>query len=245
MSSDKTSPQDFYSDYFYNAQVGGSLKSAQAFVGHLLKLGNFSSVVDIGCGRGTWLTAFLESGASRAVGIDGQWNKAGDMLDKRIEYYPADLNGPLPALTRFDAAISLEVAEHLVSAASAPFVEGISGLADLVMFSAAYTGQPGTNHINTKPHSFWAEEFSKRGYLVFDYFRPHFWGDASIKPWYAQNTFLYVRPAHWAFEKLAELGVQPMPNLAFCDCVHPWLYDHWRSRTKRLELDKDIEVISL
>ena len=35
---------------------------------------NPKSVVDVGCGRGSWLKAFKEKGAVKLVGYDGSWN---------------------------------------------------------------------------------------------------------------------------------------------------------------------------
>jgi hypothetical protein len=93
-----------------------------------------------------------------------------------------------------------------------------------VLFGAAFTGQPGTNHINTQAHSFWAERFLARGYQLFDLFRPTFWSDNRVGPWYRQNTFIYVQPHHPLHAALVEAGHRAEKNLHFTDAIHPWLY---------------------
>jgi hypothetical protein len=55
----------------------------------------------------------------------------------------------------------------------------------------APAAQPRRDHINTRPHSYWANKFMCNGYLLFDIFRPEFWSDERVEPWYRQ--FLYVK----------------------------------------------------
>jgi len=55
------------------------------------------SVVDVGCGLGTFLRAFKELGAETILGIDGEWVDR-KLLSKNIsltEFKPADLQGRL------------------------------------------------------------------------------------------------------------------------------------------------------
>ena len=44
----------------------------------------FASVADLGCGRGTWLRASLDLGASRVLGYDGVWNEG--KVDQNIDF---------------------------------------------------------------------------------------------------------------------------------------------------------------
>ena len=62
-----------------------------------------------------------------------------------------DLNKSFEVDRRFDLAMSMEVAEHLVPESSANFVRSLTRLSDIVLFSAAVPGQGGTNHINFHP----------------------------------------------------------------------------------------------
>ena len=216
-----------YGNDFYDIQVGGSYQSAKVYVAHLYELFAPRAVVDVGCGRGTWLKAFAEAGAIKVVGYDGHWNSAQHMLDPRIDFRACDLNQAIArdgAEARFDLALSLEVAEHLEPAAASTFVQCLTDFSDVVMFSAAYTGQVGTNHINAQPPTYWALHFLKLGYSAFDIFRPKFWGDSRVEYWYQQNTVLYVREQGTVHAALVAQGLAPISNLAFLDCVHPQLY---------------------
>ena len=214
-----------YGQEFYNNQIYGSLQSAQVYLYHLFSVwGVPESVADIGCGRGAWLATCRDLGVKRVVGFDGEWNSQADMLDPNIVFYPINLEKELSLADSFDLVISLEVAEHLQPESSDSFVNSLSGLSDAVLFGAAFSGQPGVNHINTRPHSFWAGKFISRGYVLFDLFRPTFWNDDRVQPCYRQNTFLYVKPVHPLYLALVNRGYEYSREPRLIDCVHPSVY---------------------
>lgn len=213
-----------YGQQFYAWQKEGSYRSATHYLSYLFSIWRPQSVVDVGCGRGTWLAACRELGVERTVGLDGSWNSQEKMVHPLIEFHPCDLEKSVAVDGTFDLVVSLEVAEHLASETSDTFVDSLSKLGGAVLFGAAFIAQPGTNHINTRLHSFWAEKFLARGYMLFDLFRSIFWKDDRIEPWYRQNTFLYVKPDHPIYAKLISYGHSFQPDARFTDCVHPWLY---------------------
>lgn len=219
-----------YTEAFYNKQVKNSLKSARLMLPPLRSLWTPASVVDVGCGRGTWLSVWEELGVRKLTGLDGPWVDKPSLLSAAIDFHPTDLNQPFRLPERYDLAMSLEVAEHCQPEASEGFVASLTALSDAIVFGAAYTDQPGADHINTRPHSFWCAQFLEQGFAVFDYFRPKFWGMPTVAPWYQQNTFLYVRPEHELFAALAKQDERPMQNPAFVDAIHPWLYDKARAK---------------
>lgn len=213
----------YESDLFYSWQVGPSYESAQVFCQHLTSIYPVNSVVDFGCGRGAWLKAMHELGATRLVGVDGPWNTQEAMIDQTIAFQGTDLNHPETVLAGegFDLAMSLEVFEHLEPANSERIADFFTGLAPVLMFGGAFPHQGGQNHINERPHSYWAKLFIDRGFEVFDYFRPKFWGDERVCYYYQQNTFLNVRTGHPLGQKLREMGLQPISNIFWMDAVHP------------------------
>ncbi|MGQ0580729.1 MAG: methyltransferase domain-containing protein [Reyranella sp.] len=227
-------PASVYDENFYSDQGESSYISAKKYVAILVPLLDVRRIVDVGCGRGTWLKAFKEGGAGELVGLDGPWNTQGRMIESSIEFHPVDLNKPLDVLAnrRFDLAMSLEVAEHLHPSSASSFVASLANLSDVVLFGAAYTLQGGTNHINEQPHTYWADHFLSHGYVPFDLFRPVLWGSPEVDFWYQQNTFLYVREKSGAFGHLTGKSVSPIANTAFMNCVHPVLYNiHSDERT--------------
>jgi len=217
---------DIYDKKFYNTRIDSSYKSALKYAKYLTSYYTPHTVIDIGCGRGSWLKAFKQYGAMKLIGIDGPWNNQSHMIDQSIVFHAIDLNvlENIIITERIDLAISLEVAEHLEPESAVTMIDFLTSLSDVVMFGAAFTAQGGENHINEQPHTYWAKLFIERNYSVYDIFRPVFWGDVDIKFWYQQNTFLYVRNNSTAHDLLITKGVRPLKNIAFMDCIHPSLY---------------------
>lgn len=225
-----------YGQDFYNSQLLGSLQSAQVYLFHLYSImGVPETVVDIGCGRGAWLATSKDFGVKRVVGVDGEWNSQNEMLDMDIELHRANLEQAIYLPEHFDLAISLEVAEHLRPESSDSFIDSLTRLSDVVLFGAAFVGQPGVNHINTRLHSFWARKFYDRGYLLFDLFRPTFWKDERVEPCYRQNTFLYVKSGHPFNKILVTSGYEANADAKFIDCVHPAIYEGLLNEFIRLQ----------
>jgi hypothetical protein len=180
--------------------------------------------LDIGCGRGAWLKACHELGSTALFGFDGNWNHQAMMIDDAIEFKTVNLNQRFEAPPKVDLVMSLEVAEHLDPASAPQFVECLANASDTVLFSAAYTGQGGVDHLNEQPHSYWATLFLGVGYVPFDLFRPVFWHDERVPFWYRQNTFLYVKLASTSHHHLLSSGLIAIANTRFMDCIHPELY---------------------
>ena len=216
-----------YNDDFYEDQVAGSYRSAKVYLEHLNSLLTIKSVADVGCGRGTWLKASKDFGASTLIGFDGEWNSHANMIDKAFTFKSQDLNHlEINEIKKLDLAISLEVAEHLESSSAKSFVKSLTELSDVVLFGAAYNGQGGTNHINEQPPSYWASIFIKEfDFVPFDLFRPTFWGDDRIEYWYRQNTFLYVRKNSKAFDEILSKDKKYIQDTHVMDCIHPELYN--------------------
>jgi ribosomal protein L11 methylase PrmA len=60
-----------YSREFYTTHGAGSRRSAEAIVPLVLQILKPRSVIDVGCGLGTWLRVFEEFGVKEFFGIDG------------------------------------------------------------------------------------------------------------------------------------------------------------------------------
>ena len=184
-----------YDAAFYADQADGSLRSARAVAPLVMDLVRPTSVVDVGCGLGTWLAAFAELGVADVLGVDGGYVDRAKLKVPADRFRPVDLTRP-PALGRtFDLAVCLEVAEHLPPAAAAGLVGLLTDAAPAVLFSAAAPGQGGTDHVNERWPGYWRGLFADRGFARLDPVRPRVWRDRRVEWWYQQNVFLFVREA--------------------------------------------------
>lgn len=199
---------------FYQHRRSHTAHAAQSLLAALPVDLPRARIADIGCGTGTWLAAALASGATTALGLEGDWVTPAMLDDSRIEFVAHDLEQPFTA-PRVDLALSLEVAEHLSPARAPGFVADLVALAPAILFSAAIPGQGGVGHRNEQWQSWWAAHFATHGYTPHDVIRPVIWADDAIPAWYRQNTVLYLDA-----ETSARLDLPPT-DPALLDTVHP------------------------
>lgn len=64
----------------------------------------------------------------------------------------------------FDVAVSMEVAEHLPESVADRYLDLLTRLSPVIVFTAATPGQGGTDHVNEQPHSYWIEKYRDRGF---------------------------------------------------------------------------------
>lgn len=183
-----------YDKDFFSSQSQGSHESAKLLLPVLLEiLPEIKSAVDIGCGTGAWLSVLWNLGVEQIKGYDGEW------VDKDFLKIPKDCFNELDLCEdsfleeKYDLAISVEVAEHLPEEFARPFIEKITHVSNIVLFSAAVPYQGGTNHVNEQWQSYWFKIFRDFGYMAIDYLRKRIWNEVNIKWWYRQNTILYVK----------------------------------------------------
>jgi SAM-dependent methyltransferase len=148
-----------------------------------------TSLLDVGCGTGTWLRAAADLGVKTIAGIDGIAVPDEQLRVERDVIALHDLSAPFDLKRRFELAICLEVAEHLLEESSARLISSIVRHADTIYFSAACPGQPGQHHVNCQWPAYWQELFNSHGYACDDAIRWLIWNDARIEPWYRQNMF--------------------------------------------------------
>ena len=92
-----------------------------------------------------------------------------------------DLSQRITIDSKYDLACCLEVAEHLPPERAGSFVEDLTKLAPVVLFSAAIPGQGGDNHVNEMWQHHWARLFAKNGFRAVDYVRPMIWSMVGCK----------------------------------------------------------------
>ena len=202
--------------------------SAEVIVPIIVDLLRPGSVLDVGCGRGTWLNVFRAHGVTDVMGVDGPYIPASELEIPPEAFAPHDLRRPLELDRRFDLVVSVEVAEHLDRDFASTFVSSLVAHGPAVLFSAAVPFQGGAGHVNEQWPSYWADLFAVHGFVPVDVVRPVVWSDEQVAFWYAQNTILYVDKTHGSVDALRDRASHTDRQL---DLVHPAL--HTRDHTAR------------
>jgi SAM-dependent methyltransferase len=194
-----------------------------------------TSVVDVGCGLGQWLEAFVRHMPGvEVLGLDGHHVPRERMRISSTHFLPVDLSAPasirLPRAKKFDLALSLEVAEHLTEDKADDFVGFLASLSDAVLFSAAIPGQTGENHHNEQWPDYWVAKFGRVGFIPFDEIRWKIWNLQGVSWWYKQNMLLFKRiPA----------GTTPAQDTTVRSVVHPdcftFISDMYNGAERQLE----------
>lgn len=220
----KKGVKQFYDDDFYKKQVEDSIRSAKVVLGILFEVYKPFSVIDFGCGYGSWLMVAESLGSKVLKGFDGDWILKEKLLSKKIDFSPVNFEDfEVHGIDKYDLSISLEVAEHLSEEIAESLINTLCKASDIVLFSASIKHQGGTNHINEQWQSYWINLFQANGFEPFDIFRGAIWDNNKVKWWYRQNTFLYVNTItnnpKLNFEMLKAME-KPIP-----DVVHPQYYE--------------------
>ncbi len=221
-----------YPDTFYLNNEQGSELSASRVVPELLHVMSPRSVVDVGCGLGTWAFEFRARGISDVVGVDGEYVNRSILKISSELFLTRDLEKPLAIGREFDLAVCVEVAEHLSEGRSDGFVSDLVSLAPAVLFSAAIPNQGGYGHVNEQWPDYWEEKFRRHGYVALDFLRAALWNDEAVAWWYRQNLILYGRESYVAANPMLARIAERRPS-AVLRLVHPRLYESLLNKVER------------
>lgn len=180
-----------YSADFYRDLDQTSAPSAARVLPRVLSLLSARSVVDVGCGDGSWLASLPALGVTDFMGIEGPWISSQQLKIPTDKVRRMRLDQAIRIERRFDLAMSLEVAEHLPAERAESFTADLAALAPAVLLSAAIPGQGGHHHVNEQWPAYWARLFAGHGYSAVDCLRPAIWSDENIAWWYRQNLLLF------------------------------------------------------
>lgn len=124
-------------------------------------LGIPETMLDVGCGDGTWVSVFRGIGCF-ATGIDQLIpDDAPPYFEKRnlVDFYKKS--------EASNMVLCLEVAEHLHPSAHPTLCQTLcenlaEGRGNYLVFSSAHPGQGGSIHISERPAQYWHNEFHLR-----------------------------------------------------------------------------------
>ena len=234
------------SDYnqIYHSEIEESARrSAETVIQLLIRLFNPNSIVDIGCGRGTWLSEWRNQGITDVLGVDGGHQDVNRLLIPKESFQEYNLNRPFSVSRQFDLATCMEVAEHLDPSAADTVVQTLTGLSDIIVFSAAVPNQGGFRHINEQWPAYWAKKFEAKDYVFTDGLRWHLMASDQVSWWYRQNLFVAIKkevyersfqtfprfsPEFYVMHKLVYKTYASLPYRAYFS-IEQFIYNNFHS----------------
>ncbi len=217
-----------YDASFFDHQSTNSRIAASIVLKRLQDEYVFQSVMDVGCGVGTWISACIEMGLEDVCGVDGDYVEREKLQIPQEVFFAADLNEPLTIGRKFDLVTSLEVAEHLDKDRAENFVAGLVKHSDAILFSAAIPLQGGTHHVNEQWGEYWQNIFASFEYEPVDFLRDALWHNENIPFWYRQNMCFFRN-------KNANRPILPnRPATEFLSRIHPDFYARIVTKAKNL-----------
>jgi SAM-dependent methyltransferase len=215
-----------YDSRFFAWGDPGSRASAERVVPVLTAALKVGSVLDVGCGRGTWLAQWARAGVGEIFGVDGAPSDASELAIPSRAFRRQDLTQPFDLGRRFDLVQCLEVGEHIDRQYSSTLVDNLVRHGTLILFSAATPGQLGEHHVNERPLGFWRALFAARNCFPYDFVRPRI-ATRQVMAWYRYNVLLYAHaraaatlPVEIAITRIADDAEIPRVESAY-----------WRIRT--------------
>jgi SAM-dependent methyltransferase len=220
----------FYDPHYHDDKREPARRAAERILPIVLSLVDVESMVDVGCGPGSWLVAAQRLGIPRLTGVEGAWARAwfDDEAEglRAYELVFANLEDELRLPTSYDLAICIEVVEHLSPARGESFIADLCRCAPHVLLGAAIPGQQGPNHLNTRWLSYWATSFAAHRFRPIDVVREQVWNDDALLLPVRQNPVLFVRDD--CYERAAARArALPSPSIGALDLVHPDLYTEY------------------
>ena len=187
-----------YNPYYYDMHVEGpAIRSAETIANSILNNFEVKSAIDVGCGTGALLEA-LRDRDCKEFGFEYSEAALNYCRARQLDVAKFDLERDVFTDNRtFDVAVSMEVAEHLPEIVSDRYVDLLTRLSRVIVFTAASPGQGGADHINEQPPSYWITKFQQRGFKhakeLSQRWSESWKASGDVESWYHQNLMIFRR----------------------------------------------------
>ena len=214
--------QDLHSGQL-SAELAANAVSARRILDIVMDYRRPESVLDVGCGLGTWLKVAQSRGISDIRGIDGSWLDPSKLQVNASLVEVLDLEKSFDLGRHFDLVICLEVAEHISASSADHFIASLTRHAPMVLFSAAIPHQGGHHHVNEQFLPYWVERFARLGFRPLNVIRGKIWDDQTVLWWLRQNVVLFAEQGLIARDERLRRAVEESAAYPL-SLVHPDIY---------------------
>jgi len=156
-------PLKIYSQHYYGRRIkmrAWEMNSGKALSETL----NLESIIDFGCGLGSYLEGALKAKTKKVLGIDIGAGIARELISEHMrEFIKKGHIGRKIDYGKWDCALSIEAAEHLLPEEEDIFIENmVNASSRLIVLTAAYSFS--YRHLNAgKMPEYWANKFVEAG----------------------------------------------------------------------------------
>lgn len=185
----------YNSDYYDMIFEGPVDRSARRIADSIINDFMPTSVIDVGCGTGILLEELRHRGCE-VFGLEYAEAALRYCRTRRLHVTKFNLeNNVFDDVHTFDVAISMEVAEHLPDKAANHYVDLLTRLSRVVVFTAASPGQGGANHVNEQPPSYWIAKFQQSNFKydeeLSQRWRESWKAAGDVQSWYHKNLLIF------------------------------------------------------
>jgi SAM-dependent methyltransferase len=196
----KLFPHDaiYDAEYYETIVEGPAVRSAGTISETIVSELRPGRVVDVGCGTGALLQALRARGCE-VFGLEYSEAALAYCRNRGLEVTKFNVEkDTLGNEHAFDVAVSMEDAEHLPERIADRYVDLLTRLSSVIVFTAAPPGQSGADHVNEQPPSYWITKFQQRGFQhareLSQRWREHWKASGYVESWYYQNLMIFRKP---------------------------------------------------
>jgi SAM-dependent methyltransferase len=185
------------SDYYGRFVDDPAVRSSRTISDSIVAEFTPKTVIDVGCGTGALLGALRERGCE-VFGLEYSKGALEYCRARKLNVVEFDLERDfVDDDTTYDVAVSMEVAEHLPERSADRYVDLLSHLSRVIVFTAAPPCQGGMDHVNEQPPLYWIRKFQQRGFRHAEELSRRWqesWRVASdVESWYYRNLMIFQK----------------------------------------------------